>query len=541
MSLLPPELADRPAAPNDPANDLRALGLAHPGPIHANLAAPPLVEAALARREAVLTDAGALATYTGPRTGRSPKDRFIVREPGSAEQIDWGKINQPIEPAACDRLLALTTAYLQNRELFVTDGYAGADPAHRLGVRVVAECAWHALFARNLFLRPSAAELAGFRPDWTVLHAAGLHAVPQRDGVRSEAFIVFDFARRLILAAGTHYAGEIKKAIFSVLNYLLPQRGIFPMHCSANVGARGDVALFFGLSGTGKTTLSADPERRLIGDDEHGWSDAGVFNIEGGCYAKTIRLSPAGEPQIYDAIRSGCVLENVPLDPVTRAPDYASERFTENTRAAYPVDYIPRCELSGRGGHPANVFFLCCDAFGVLPPLARLTPEQAMYHFLLGYTAKTAGTEVGVTEPEATFSACFAAPFLPLHPTRYAELLRERLEKHRAPVWLVNTGWAGGPYGAGRRMNLGHTRALLRAVLDGALTGAAFVPEPVFGVQVPKEVPGVPAEILRPRQAWASAAAYDETAAKLARRFREEFRQYEAQASAAVKAAGPKG
>jgi phosphoenolpyruvate carboxykinase (ATP) len=342
-----------------------------------------------------------------------------------------------------------------------------------------------------------------------------------------------------VLIVGTHYAGEVKKSVFSVLNYLLPQRGVFPMHCSANVGPGGDVALFFGLSGTGKTTLSADPERRLIGDDEHGWSDDGVFNIEGGCYAKTIRLTRAGEPQIYDAIRFGCVLENVVIDPVTRRPDFASEAVTENTRAAYPVDFIPRCELSGRGGHPANIFFLTCDAFGVLPPLARLSPPQAMYHFLSGYTAVVAGTEVGVTEPTATFSTCFASPFLPLHPARYAEMLRERLDRHNVPVWLVNTGWTGGPAGVGKRMSLPHTRALLKAALTGELANVPFAADPLFGVQVPQSCPGVPAEVLRPRGAWADPAAYDKQAQTLAGLFRQNFAKYADQTSDAVRNAGP--
>jgi phosphoenolpyruvate carboxykinase (ATP) len=541
MPLLPEELADPPDGPAGSAADLRALGVAHPGRVCENLAAPRLVEAAVARGEAVLTTSGALAAYTGGRTGRSPRDRYVVREPSSEGQIAWGKVNQPIDPARFDRLFELFTGYLQSRDLFVLDGAACADPAYRLNVRVVAEHAWHALFARCLFLRPARAELEAFRPDWTVLHAAGLHAVPGRDGTRSEVFVGLHFGRRLILVAGTHYAGEIKKAVFSVLNYLLPQRGVFPMHCSANVGAAGDVALFFGLSGTGKTTLSADPNRRLIGDDEHAWSDSGVFNVEGGCYAKTIGLSREREPQIYDAIRFGCVLENVPVDPRTREPDYGSQRFTENTRAAYPVDFIPNCDLTGRGGHPANIFFLTCDAFGVLPPLAKLTPDQAMYHFLSGYTAKAAGTEVGVTEPEATFSTCFAEPFLPLPPARYAQMLRERLDRHRAAVWLLNTGWTGGPFGVGRRMSLPQTRALLHAALAGQLANVSYAADPVFGVLVPKECPGVPSEVLWPRRAWPDPAAYDAQAHKLAELFRANFRQYEGQVSDAVRAAGPKG
>ncbi len=538
---MPHDLHPLAGATTPPPPELRELGLNHLGPIYANRPAAELVELALARGEGGLTARGALVAYTGSRTGRSPQDRFLVREPSSEAQIAWGGVNRPLDPAAFDRLLAKTAAYLQGRPLFLTDAYAGADPRHRLTVRVVAEKAWHALFARCLFLRPPFAELTTFRPDWTVLAAADLHADPPRDGTRSEVFIVIHFARRLTLIGGTHYAGEIKKSVFSVLNYLLPGRGVFPMHCAANLGPAGDTALFFGLSGTGKTTLSADPERRLIGDDEHGWSDEGVFNIEGGCYAKTIRLSREGEPQIWDAIRFGCVLENVVVDPATRIPDYDDDSLTENTRAAYPVDFIPNCELSGRGGHPSHVFFLTCDAFGVLPPLARLTPEQAMYHFLSGYTAKVAGTEAGVTEPQATFSTCFAAPFLPLSPLRYAEMLREKLERHRAAVWLLNTGWSGGGYGAGRRMPLAVTRALLRAALSGALADVAFAPDPVFGVAVPASCPGVPPALLHPRDTWPDKAAYDAQAQRLAVLFRENFKKFEAQAPAAVTAAGPRG
>ncbi len=499
------------------ASELAELGLAHPGPVAHGLAPAALVEAALAGGEGVLTDRGSLVALTGKRTGRSPQDRYIVREPMTKHEIDWGKVNIPLAEDTFDRLLAKAVAYMQNRPLYVADGSACADPKHAIGVRVVAEKAWHALFAANLFLpaRP------GLAVGWTVLSAPDLYADPARDGTRSEAFIVTHLARRLVLVGGTNYAGEIKKAIFGVLNYLLPQANVFPMHCAANVGRGGDVALFFGLSGTGKTTLSADPARRLIGDDEHGWSDDGVFNIEGGCYAKTIRLSRTGEPQIWDALRFGSVLENVPVDPATRVPDFDSERYTENARAAYPVEYIPNAELSGRGGHPANVLFLTCDAFGVLPPLSRLTPEQASDHFLNGYTAKVAGTEAGVTEPEATFSACFAAPFLPLPARRYAELLRAKLERYRPAVWLVNTGWSGGVYGVGRRMSLAHTRALVTATLSGALANVPFAPEPAFGLAVPAACPGVPAEVLTPRTAWSDTSAYDARAAELAKLFRE--------------------
>ena len=514
-----------PALAAAPAFDPAALGVGHPGRVWANLSPAALTEHAVRRREGLLTDLGAVVAYTGARTGRSPKDKFTVKEPGVAEQIDWAA-NQPLSPEAFARIRDLARAYLQNRELFVFDGYAGADPAHRLPIRVVTEKAWHALFARCLFLRPTAEQLQSFAPEWTILHACDFHTDPARDGTKSETCVAISFAQKLVVACGTHYAGEIKKSVFTVMNYLLPQAGVFPMHCSANIGAADDVALFFGLSGTGKTTLSADPERRLIGDDEHGWGDRGVFNIEGGCYAKTIKLSPAGEPQIWNALRFGCVLENVPVDPLTRAPDFDSKRYTENTRAAYPVDFIPGCELSGVGGHPTNVFFLTCDAFGVLPPLAKLTPDQAVEYFLCGYTAKIPGTEVGVTEPVPEFSTCFAKPFLPLPPKRYAAMLKEKLEKHNAPVWLVNTGWTGGPFGVGARMSLAHTRALLRAALTGQLKGVPFAPDPVFGLAVPQSCPGVPDAVLRPRDAWPDKAAYDARAKELAARFKAEFQKY---------------
>jgi phosphoenolpyruvate carboxykinase (ATP) len=522
------------------APDLRAHGLLNPGAVHANLSPAALTEQALRRGEGFLTSRGALAAYTGERTGRSPQDRYVVADPAARDDICWGAVNRPIEPAAAARLHGKLLAYLQGRELFVFDGWACADPRHRLPVRVITEKAWHALFAHCLLLRPDPGERSDFRPQLTVLAAGGLHADPAADGTRSGAFIVLDLARGLVLVGGTDYAGEIKKAVFSVLNYLLPRRGVFPMHCSANIGPAGDAALFFGLSGTGKTTLSADPERRLIGDDEHGWSDEGVFNIEGGCYAKTIRLSREGEPQIWNAIRFGSVLENVVVDPRSRRPDYDDEHFTENTRAAYPVDFIDNCEPSGRGGHPANLLFLTCDAFGVLPPLARLTPEQALYHFLSGYTAKVAGTEAGVTDPQVTFSTCFAAPFLPLHPTRYADMLRERLARHGSQVWLVNTGWTGGPHGVGQRMKLGHTRAMARAALAGALAGVPFAPDPVFGVLVPQTCPGVPPEVLRPRDTWRDPAAYDAHARRLAGLFRANFAPYAAAVSEAVRQAGPR-
>ena len=529
------------SAGSAPPFDLRTHGLVNPGGVFANLPAATLVEHALARGEGELSARGALVALTGSRTGRSPRDRFVVADPSTTEQIWWGPVNRPLEPAAFDRLHDRVRGYLQGRDLFVFDGWACADPRHRLSVRVIAEKAWHTLFAQCLLLRPPAANLPHPAPQLTVLVAPGMNADPLLDGTRSEAFVLLHLARGLVLIGGTRYAGEIKKAVFSFLNYLLPQHGVFPMHCSANVGAGDDTALFFGLSGTGKTTLSADPRRRLIGDDEHGWSDDGVFNIEGGCYAKCIRLSAEGEPQIWNAIRFGCVLENVVLDSRSRVPDFNDGRYTENTRAAYPVDFIDHVELSGRGGHPRNVVFLTCDAFGVLPPLARLTPEQALYHFLSGYTAKVAGTEAGVAEPEATFSTCFAAPFLPLPPARYAAMLSERLRQHRPPVWLINTGWTGGAYGAGSRFKLAHTRAMVDAVLDGSLSAVPFRPDPIFGVEVPLSCPGVPPEALRQRESWKDAQAYDERARALAGLFRENFKNYADQVPEAVRQAGPLG
>lgn len=501
--------------------DARRLGIGHSGRVFANLAPAALVEHAVKRDEGLLTAAGSFSALTGEPSGRSPKDKFFVREASVEKEIAWGNVNQPMDSAVFAHLRDEVRAYLQNRDLFVFDGYGCADPRYRLPLRVVTEKAWHSLFARCLFLRPTPAELANFTPEWTILHAAEFYAEPTRDSTRSHIAVAISFEQKLIVVCGTRYAGEIKKGVFTVLNYLLPFRGVFPMHCSANVGADGDTALFFGLSGTGKTTLSADPDRRLIGDDEHGWSDTGVFNIEGGCYAKTIRLSPIGEPQIWNALNFGSVLENVPVGPTTRMPDFDSQAYTENTRAAYPIDHIPNAEFSGVGGHPRNVFFLTCDAFGVLPPLSRLTPEQAGEYFLAGYTAKVAGTEAGVTEPTPEFSTCFAKPFLPLAPQRYAAMLKERLAKHDVPVWLVNTGWTGGPYGVGSRMSLPHTRALLKAVLSGQLKDVPFAVDPIFGLSVPTACPGVPAGVLQPRTTWKDASAYDRQAASLAEQFRK--------------------
>jgi phosphoenolpyruvate carboxykinase (ATP) len=523
------------------AYGLERHGIRPIGRVYWNLAPARLYEESLARKTGTLVHMGALATLTVPHTGRSPKDRFIVRDTLTERAVDWGAVNTPLSPAHYEALRADVAMHLGGRDLFVLDARAGADEAHGIRVRIVSESPWHALFSYNIFLRPSLAELERFVPDFTVLHAPGMRAEPERHGTRTETSIVVNFTAREVLITGTHYAGEIKKSIFSVLNYLLPEQGVLPMHCSANVGPSGDVALFFGLSGTGKTTLSADPARGLIGDDEHGWGDEGIFNFEGGCYAKTIKLSRESEPEIYRATQMfGTILENVVLDERTREVQFDNASITENTRASYPIHYIANAVVSGRGGHPKNVVFLAADAFGVLPPLARLTSEQAMYHFLSGYTAKVAGTERGVTEPSATFSACFGAPFLPRHPSVYAGMLGERLRAHRSDVWLVNTGWTGGAYGTGKRMSLQDTRALVHAALSGRLAGATYAQDPVFGLAVPTEVPGVASGVLKPRDAWPDSAAYDAAAAKLARMFKENFARFEGQVSAGVRAAGPR-
>jgi phosphoenolpyruvate carboxykinase (ATP) len=520
-------------------HELRGQGLINAGPVHANLSTVALIETAIQRKEGALADNGTLVVLTGKHTGRAPKDRYIVADASVEGQIHWGADNQPIAPSIFDGVARKVRAYLERRELFVVDAWAAADPANRLAIRVVTENAWHALFARVLLIRPPAAELANFQPDLTVLCAPNLNLDAAADGTRSDIAIALGLEQRLVLIVGTHYAGEIKKSVFSVLNYLLPLRGVLPMHCSANTGPGGDTALFFGLSGTGKTTLSADPARRLIGDDEHGWSDDGIFNFEGGCYAKTIALSRSGEPQIWNAIRFGSLVENVVMDPATRSLDFDSQKYTENTRAAYPLEHIDNLEPSGRGGHPRNLVLLTCDAFGVMPPVSKLTPEQAMYHFLSGYTAKIAGTEVGVTAPEATFSTCFGAPFMPLDPTRYADLLQMRLKKHGSDVWLLNTGWTGGPPGAGARMKLAYTRAMLSAALNGELAKVPMAPDPIFGVAVPLACPGVPAEMLRPRQAWKQPQAFDQKAKELAGAFQANFKEFASRVNDAVRQAGP--
>lgn len=520
---------------------LDALGLVPRRPVHWNLGPPTLYEHAARRGEGVIVEGGAFCAVTSPHTGRSPNDKFIVREPSSAQDIAWGRVNQPLDPAAFERLKGAVLEHLAGQELFIRDLFAGADPNHRLGLRFVTPNAWQALFVYNMFLRPSASELAAFTAAWTVLHAPELHADPARHGTQSGTFIVIHFGQRMILIGGTRYAGELKKSVFTILNYLLPKRGVLPMHCSANLGRAGDVALFFGLSGTGKTTLSADPERALIGDDEHGWSDHGVFNFEGGCYAKVIRLSRESEPEIFATTQMfGTVLENVVVDPATRIADLESAAITENTRASYPIHFVPNHVRGGLGGHPSHIVFLTCDAYGVMPPLARLSPAQAMYHFLSGYTAKVAGTERGVTEPKATFSACFGAPFLPLSPAVYASMLGERIARHGVQCWLVNTGWTGGPYGVGQRMRLGLTRAMVRAALAGQLDRVATAPERVFALEVPLEVPGVPGDLLLPRGTWGDAAAYDVQAVRLAQMFRHNFEQFHDHVHGAVREAGPR-
>jgi len=534
--------AATPRATGTRSSGAKLIGFAPERAVHWNLGPPALYEHALRRAEGVLADAGPFCAVTSPHTGRSPNDKFVVREPSSADQVWWGKVNQPIAPEHFDRLHADVLRHLNTQELFVRDLFAGADPAYRVPVRFVSPNAWHTLFVYNMFLRPTPSDLAAFAPAWQVLHAPELQADPATHGTKTGTFIVVHFARRTILIGGTRYAGEMKKSIFTVLNYLLPAQGVLPMHCSANVGDAGDVALFFGLSGTGKTTLSADAQRGLVGDDEHGWSDAGVFNFEGGCYAKVIRLSPDGEPEIYATTRRfGTVLENVVIDPNTRALDLDSAAITENTRACYPIHYIPNHVPSGTAGHPLHIVFLTCDAYGVIPPIARLSPAQALYHFLSGYTAKVAGTERGVTEPKETFSACFGAPFLPRHPSVYAALLGERIARYGVQCWLVNTGWTGGPFGIGQRMRLSHTRSMVRAALAGRLDRAATVPEPAFGLAVPIAVPDVPADVLLPRRTWADPAAYDVQAGRLAELFRKNFEQFQDQVRVGVRDAGPPG
>jgi len=508
---------------------------------HCNLSAPQLVEAALRRGEGTLSSTGALSTTTGKYTGRSPNDKFIVQDELTRDALAWGSVNVPFSEEQFSRIYDLVLGFLDEQgELFVFDGYVGADPDHRMPLRVINQYAWQNLFARQLFIRPPREALKDHQPQFTVIGVPGLKVDPKEYGTNSEAFVIVSFKERLVLIGGTAYAGEIKKSIFTVMNYLLPSNGVLSMHCSANVGADGRTALFFGLSGTGKTTLSADPKRKLVGDDEHGWSEAGIFNLEGGCYAKCINLSREHEPQIWDAIRFGAVLENVVLDPVEHVADYTDGSLTENTRCAYPLDYIPGRVDPSIAGHPTAVVFLTADAFGVLPPISILEDEQIMYHFISGYTSKLAGTERGIKEPQATFSACFGEPFLPLSPLTYAEMLKDRVQRHGSKVYLINTGWSGGPYGVGQRISLKYTRRMVTAALSGELDGVETRLDPIFGFKVPLSCPDVPSEILDPKKTWADPAAYDAKARELAKAFQDNFQAKYADLAPEVRAAGPR-
>jgi phosphoenolpyruvate carboxykinase (ATP) len=524
------------------AHGLEALGIVRPDRVHWNLSPAALYEEALRRGEGVLASEGPLVARTGQHTGRSPNDKFVVRDAATEQHVHWGNVNRPIETAYFDALHRDMMTYLQDKELYVLDAWAGTDPKYHLPIRVLTEFAWHSLFARNMFIpETDAVKRHEHRPEFTIINAPRFKADPARHGCRSDVAIVVNFSRKMVLIAGTEYAGETKKSVFTVLNYTLPLQGVLSMHCSANIGRSGDTALFFGLSGTGKTTLSSDPERRLIGDDEHGWSDTGVFNFEGGCYAKVIKLSREAEPQIFETTRRfGTILENVMIDPETRALDLDDATLTENTRGSYPISFIDNAELSGRGGHPDNIIMLTADAYGVLPPIARLSADAAMYHFLSGYTARVAGTEKGVTEPKAAFSTCFGAPFLPLNPNVYARMLGEKIAKHKAHVWLVNTGWTGGPYGVGSRMKIAYTRAMITAALTGQLDDVTYQNHVIFNLDVPATCPGVPAHVLDPRGTWPDPTRYDEQASKLAKMFVDNFTTFEKDVAPSVIQAGPR-
>ncbi|MGI6665434.1 MAG: phosphoenolpyruvate carboxykinase (ATP) [Christensenellaceae bacterium] len=519
---------------------LEKLGIINPLAVYRNLPVPALVEDALLNGEGALSETGALVVETGKYTGRSPNDKFIVKDEVTADEIDWGSVNVPMTKENFWKIYDRVVAYLQNRELYIFDGFAGADSAYRKNIRIVNEFASQNMFIHQLLLRPEESELENFEADYTIIAAPGFNCIPERDGTNSEAAILVNYTEKIVVIAGTQYSGEIKKSVFSIMNYILPKEGVFPMHCSANMGDEGDVALFFGLSGTGKTTLSADPNRKLIGDDEHGWTDSGVFNFEGGCYAKCINLSEENEPEIWNAIRFGALVENVVMDEETRVLDYDDDSLTENTRVGYPIEFIPNAQIPGVGGSPNAVIFLTADAFGVMPPVSKLSREQAMYQFVSGYTARLAGTERGVTEPQATFSTCFGAPFLPFPAKRYADLLAKYVDQTGASVYLVNTGWSGGPAGkGGSRMALKYTRAMITAILNGELDKADFETDPIFNVMVPTSCPNVPAEILTPKNTWEDKAAYDADAKKLAQMFRDNFKQYDM--SEEVINAGPKG
>ncbi|MBP7272361.1 MAG: phosphoenolpyruvate carboxykinase (ATP) [Saprospiraceae bacterium] len=522
-------------------NVLNALGINHPANIYHNLTPTELVEHTIIKKQGVLADSGAITILTGEFTGRSPKDKFIVKDANTENSVDWGStFNIPFDADKYDSLRNKVAHYFNEKDVYVRDAYACADDTYRMNIRVVTEYPWSNMFAGNMFLRPTKDELENFTPEWTILCAPGFYADATIDGTRQHNFAIVNFTKKQILIGGTGYTGEIKKGIFSVLNYVLPyERKVLSMHCSANVGAEGDTAIFFGLSGTGKTTLSADPERRLIGDDEHGWSNEGVFNFEGGCYAKCINLSAENEPEIYGAIRHGAILENIKFIEGTRTPDYTDGSITENTRVSYPINFIDNALPQSKAGHPKNIFFLTCDAFGVLPPISKLTTGQAMYHFISGYTAKIAGTEVGIKEPLLTFSACFGAPFLPLHPTQYAEMLGEQMRKHKVNVWLINTGWTGGGYGVGNRIKLAFTRAMISAALKGVLDTVLYETHPVFGLAMPKSCPQVPDNMLNPRSTWEDESAYDRKATELAVSFNKNFEKFAAQANEEIRAAAP--
>lgn len=521
---------------------LEIHGLTNINQAYWNLSTPVLYEEIIRRREGFMAHLGPIVVRTGQYTGRAAKDKFIVDEPSSHDKIWWGRINQPFRPEKYQLIFHRLLAYLQGKDLFVQDCFGGADPKYRLPIRVITETAWHSLFSRNMFVRANPEELAEHYPEFTVIHVPNFHAVPSLDGTNSEAFILLNLSEKTVLIGGTSFAGEIKKAIFTVMNYLLPQKDILSMHCSANIGAGGDVALFFGLSGTGKTTLSADPERNLIGDDEHGWSQEGIFDFEGGCYAKVIRLSQSAEPDIYETTRKfGTILENVAFDSQTRRLNLDDDSLTENTRAAYPITHIPNVAKGHSFDHPKNVIFLTSDAFGVMPPISKLTSTQAMYHFISGYTAKMAGTESdGSTEPSATFSPCYGAPFMALHPSKYADLLEQRLKQHNVNCWLINTGWSGGPYGVGKRLQIAYSRAMVKAALSGELDKVATIIDPIFGLAVPQSCPGVPSDALIQRNTWADKKSFDEYARKLAALFIENFKEFENEMPVEVGQAGPK-
>nr|MBN2277038.1 phosphoenolpyruvate carboxykinase (ATP) [candidate division Zixibacteria bacterium] len=507
---------------------LLVYGITNVGVVHRNLPTPALYAESVRNREGFIAHLGPYVVRTGQHTGRSPKDRFIVKEPTSVSKIWWGKENRPFDPEKFDTLYYRILAYLQGKQLYVQDCYSGADTEYRMAVRIITETAWHSLFARNMFIRIHDRQmLKDFMPDFTVIHIPNFHAMPDLDGTNSESFVILNFEKKQVIIGGTAYAGEIKKAIFTVMNFFLPQKKVLSMHCSANMGNDGDTAIFFGLSGTGKTTLSTDPDRKLIGDDEHGWSDKGVFNFEGGCYAKVIRLSPEGEPEIYECTRKfGTILENVAIDIDTRRIDLNDSSLAENTRAAYPISHIGNSVLDGMGGHPNNIILLTADAFGVLPPVAKLSPEMTRKYFLIGYTAKVAGTEVGVTEPKATFSACFGAPFMALEPSVYANLLADKIKNHKVNCWLVNTGWINGPYGTGKRISIQHTRAIIRGILSGELKKAKLWKDEIFGLDLPKSCKDVPAEILNPANGWMSKEKYNREAGKLAETFEKVYLEF---------------